>query len=88
MAAKKQTQDSLRLTILKQMVMLATSGFGLIAALAWNNVVQELVNTYIKPYLSRGSGLISLLLYAILITVLAVTFTYQLSKLVEKLEKR
>lgn len=82
------TENSLRLAILKQMVTLATSGFGLIAALSWNNVVQELVNTYIKPHLSSGSGIISLLLYAIAITTLAVTFTYQLSKLVEKLEKK
>ncbi len=72
--------------ILKQMVTLATSGFGLVAALAWNNVIQELVNDYIKPYLPQGSGLLSLLLYAILITALAVTITYQLTKLVEKLE--
>lgn len=71
--------------ILKQMVTLATSGFGLVAALAWNNVIQELVNNYIKPYLPNG-GLFSLLLYASLITILAVTVTYQLTKLVEKLE--
>ncbi|MBI4065373.1 hypothetical protein HY409_03320 [Candidatus Gottesmanbacteria bacterium] len=73
--------------ILKQMVTLATSGFGLVAALAWNNVIQEFVETQIKPYLPTGSGLISLFLYAIIITVLAVTLTYQLTKLVEKLEK-
>lgn len=71
--------------ILKQMVTLATSGFGLVAALAWNNVIQEVVNNYIKPYLPNG-GLLSLLLYATLITVLAVTVTYQLTKFVEKLE--
>ena len=72
--------------ILKQMVTLAASGFGLVAALAWNNVIQEVVNNYIKPYLAQGSGLLSLLLYALLITTLAVTVTYQLTKLVEKLE--
>ncbi|MDP1722224.1 MAG: DUF5654 family protein [Candidatus Gottesmanbacteria bacterium] len=72
--------------ILKQMVTLSASGFGLVAALAWNNVIQELVSNYIKPYLPNG-GLLSLLIYAILITMLAVTITYQLSKLVEKLEK-
>lgn len=69
------------------MVTLATSGFGLVAALAWNNVIQEFVNTEIKPYLPSGSGLLSLFIYAILITVLAVTITYQLTKLVEKLDK-
>ena len=71
--------------ILKQMVTLTTSGFGLVAALAWNNVIQEFVNTQIKPYLPAGSSLVSLFLYALVITVLAVTITYQLTKLVEKL---
>lgn len=69
------------------MVTLATSGFGLVAALAWNNVIQEFVNTEVKPYLPSGSGLLSLFLYALVVTILAVTVTYQLTKLVEKLDK-
>ncbi len=77
----------LHLAIVKQMITLSTSGFGLVAALAWNNVIQEFVNNYIKKYLDVGSGTISLLVYAILITILAVTITYQLGKLAEKLEK-
>ncbi len=86
-AQKASARKRLHIVILSQMVALSTSGFGLVAALAWNNVIQSLVNDFIKPYLPKGSGLISLLLYAILITVLAVTITYQLSKLTDKLEK-
>lgn len=82
----KITDSKLRLAILKQMVTLATSGFGLVAALAWNNVIQDLVNNYIKPYLPKGSSLFSLFLYAILITTLAVIVTYNLTKLIERLE--
>lgn len=77
----------LRVAIVKQMVTLTTSGFGLVAALAWNNVIQEFVNNYVKKYLEVGSGLVSLLLYAVLITILAVTVTYHLSSLQEKLEE-
>lgn len=76
----------LHVAILKQMVTLATSGFGLVAALAWNNVIQDLVNNHIKPYLPEGSSLLSLLFYAILVTVLAVMVTYNLTRVVEKLE--
>lgn len=76
----------LHLAILKQMVTLATAGFGLVAALAWNNVIQDLVNNYIKPYLPEGSSLLSLLLYAVLVTVLAVLVTYNLTRIVKKLE--
>ena len=81
---KNKKQRRLHLAILKQLVTLSTSGFGLVAALAWNNVIQEFVTTHIKPYLPSGSGLLSLFLYALLVTVLAVTVTYQLSKLTER----
>jgi hypothetical protein len=79
-------KQKIHLAILKQMVTLATSGFGLVAALAWNNVIQELVNNHIKPYLPLGSSLLSLFLYAIIITVLAVVITYNLLSLIQKLE--
>ncbi len=69
------------------MLVLATSGFGLVAALAWNAAIQELVTTYLKPYLPRGGGFISLLVYAVLVTVIAVIVTLNLSKLIEQLEK-
>ena len=84
--AQSKSNTQLHLAILKQMVTLATSGFGLVAALAWNGVIQELVNNHIKPYLPKGSGLLSLLIYAILITTLAVVVTYNLTRIVEKLE--
>lgn len=87
MAGKNSNPKRLHLAVVKQMIALTTSAFGLVAALAWNNVIQEFVNNYIKRYLDVGSGLISLLIYAILITILAVTITYQLTKIVEKLEK-
>lgn len=87
MPIKNPNKKKLQVEVVRQMITLATSGFGLVAALAWNNVIQEFVNNYIKKYLDVGSGLISLLIYAILITALAVTVTYQLSKLAEKLEK-
>ncbi len=82
-----ETKKQLHIAVLKQMVTLATGGFGLVAALAWNNVIQELVNNHIKPFLPKGSGLISLFIYAVLVTTLAVVITLNLSKLIEKLEK-
>jgi hypothetical protein len=59
---------------------LVTSGFGLVSALAWNELIKETVNIYIKPYFGASSGLISLFVYALLVTALAVFITYQLSK--------
>lgn len=66
------------------MLTLATSGLGLVAALAWNNLIQELVSQYIEPLVGGASGIFSLLIYAVVVTVLAVVVTYNLSKLVKK----
>lgn len=85
---QKSTHErkKLHIELVKQMLTLATSGFGLVAALAWNNLIQEFVNGYVKRWLPDGSGILYLLLYAVVITVMAVTITFQLSKLIQKLQ--
>lgn len=82
---KKAKQKKLHTELVKQMLTLATSGFGLVAALAWNSLIQEFVNSYVKKFLPDGSGIVSLLIYALVVTALAVFVTYQLSKLSEKI---
>jgi len=89
--AEKQTptekQKQIHIEVVKQMLTLATSGFGLVAALAWNSVIQEFVNSYIKKWLPDNSGVLSLLIYAVIVTMLAVIITLQLSRVVAKLEE-
>lgn len=77
----------LPVAVVKQMLSLTTSGFGLVAALAWNELVKETINTYIKPYLPESSKIISLFLYAVIVTILALVVTLQLTKLQQTLEK-
>ena len=85
MVTKKQ--KDLKVEIVRQMLTLATSGFGLVAALAWNTLIQEFVKVYIKRWIPGGdTGIISMAIYAVLITVLAVFITVQLSKLLQKFE--
>ena len=79
-----QSAKELPQAVIKQMTALATSGFGLVAALAWNNVIKETVEVYIKPLIGDASGLASLVIYAIVITILAILVTFQLSRLEEK----
>lgn len=76
----------LHIEVVRQILTLATSGFGLVAALAWNSVVQEFVNSYVKQWIPHSGGIISLLIYAILITTLAVFVTVQLSRFLRTLE--
>ena len=81
MATKTQKKKRLHTEIVRQMLTLATSGFGLVAALAWNNLIQEFVNNYVRKWIpGKEGGIISLFVYALLITSLAVFVTYQLSK--------
>jgi hypothetical protein len=85
-AIKKAIQEAhaVRKEFVKKTLDLTTSGFGLVAALAWNEVIKETVNNYIRPLFGKESGLISLIIYAIAITFLAVLVTYNLSKLSKK----
>lgn len=83
-----QAEKSFHRELLEQLLQLATAGFGLAAALAWNETVKTIIEEYIKPYAAVGSGLISQILYALIITLLAVAITYQLTKLSQKFGKK
>lgn len=69
--------------LIQQLVTLSTSAFGLAAALAWNETIQQVVKEFIEPRLP-GSGLLSKFIYAALVTLLAVIITFQLSRLASK----
>ncbi len=84
---KVAPKKRLPLEVVTQMLTLATSGFGLVAALAWNSLIQEIVNNYVKRFLPAGSGVTSLFIYAGVVTVLAVFVTLQLAKIKEHLER-
>ncbi len=78
----------LQIAILKQMLVLATGGFGIAAALAWNDLIKNLIEVYVKPYVSKGSGITATLIYAVAITVIAVFVTLQLGRILGKLEEK
>lgn len=72
--------------LVTQMVTLATSGFGLVSALAWNSAIQGFVKEYIQKYFPN-SAVWSQFIYAILITILAVLITYNLSRIAAHLSE-
>lgn len=69
-------KTGLRSEFLKTMTALATAGFGLVAALAWNEAIKHFIDHFIKA----GSGFVSKLIYALVVTFLAVVVTYLLGK--------
>lgn len=84
----KEEDQKFHVELAKQMLTLATAAFGLVAALAWNQFIQEFVNTYIKKWFDGGGKLLSMGIYAIIVTVLAVLVTWELSKIVRKFEEK
>lgn len=84
----KENLNKLHVEIMTQILTLATAGFGLVSALAWNSLIQEFVNTYVKKWLPGGGKITSLAIYAVVVTALAVFVTYQLSKVLRRLEAK
>ncbi len=82
MVEKKETpkERGIRERTTSELIKLMTASFGLVAALAWNQVAQEFVNSYVKPLFGQQSGLISLLIYAVSITIFVVTVTFFLGR--------
>jgi hypothetical protein len=76
------------LAIVTNVVVLATSGFGLVVALAWNEAIKGAVETYIDPLLGEQNGVISLFIYATVMTLLAVLVTMQLARIQKTLEHK
>ncbi|MDE2483243.1 MAG: hypothetical protein KGN02_13780 [bacterium] len=62
------------------MISLATVAFGLIAAGAWNKLIADVIAVFLKP----GSGVVAELIYAVLVTILAIVVVNSLGKLAER----
>ena len=65
------------------MIGLATIAFGLIAAGAWNKFISDLIAIFLKP----GSGVFAELIYAVIVTVIAILVVQNLAKLAERTER-
>lgn len=76
-------EPSLHLDVLEQTQRLATASLGLVAALAWNDAIQSLFH----ELFGTQSGLVAKFLYALLVTILVVTVTVRLSKLITRLKR-
>lgn len=88
MAALKTSNNKFTIEIVRQMLTLATAGFGLVAALAWNSLIQAFMEEYVKVWLPAGGKITSQLIYAVIVTALAVIVTFQLSKILNRLESK
>ena len=79
-----QAEKSLKIEILEKMTDLATAGFGLVAALAWNDAIKLFFETVFQ----KTGGIIAQFAYAIIITVIIVIITLKLGKITDLAKKQ
>lgn len=63
--------------VMQTIATLMTTAFGLIAALAWNETIKAIIAMFVP----KGSGVTGLLIYAILITIIAVVATLLIARM-------
>jgi hypothetical protein len=76
----KEQADEVRTRVAGTISTLMTVAFGLIAALAWNDAIKAIIATV----LPKGNGITGLLIYAILITIIAVVATILIARALGK----
>lgn len=69
---------------LDKIIQFVNAAFALVAGLAWNTAIQNLINRYIAP----GDGLKSQFLYAGIVTTIAVLVTVYLAKFHDRIIAR
>ncbi len=68
--------------IVEKLSIFITSAFGLVAALAWNSAIQLIFTSIF----GTAGGLLYMLLYAFLVTIIAVVVTIWIGKIAEKIK--
>jgi hypothetical protein len=67
----KYMSDDIKVQMLKTTGTLITTAFALVAGLAWNSAITKIINTFLQ----KSSAVTGLLIYAIVVTVIAVVIT-------------
>lgn len=71
-----EKSDAFKVQLLETFASLITAAFGLVAALAWNEAIKEAV----LAVFGTNDNLMGLLVYAIIVTVLAVIMTLLIAR--------
>jgi hypothetical protein len=76
----KNQAEEVKGQVMQTIATLMTTAFGLIAALAWNETIKAIILTYIP----KGDGITGLLIYAVIITIIAVVATIIIGRAIAK----
>ena len=80
---REKISITLKKEFFERFATLITGAFTFVAALAWNEAIQSII----RRYISSGRGILSQLVYAILVTLIAILAIMQINSVNTKLEK-
>jgi uncharacterized membrane protein YidH (DUF202 family) len=66
--------------VLEKLLILITTAFGLVAALAWNDTIKAIF----RHFFGTSDTIAVMLLYAIMVSIIAVLVVIQLGKIAER----
>jgi len=69
--------------VIDKIAALVTAAFGLVAALAWNGAILAIF----KKIFGTAEGILSMIIYAVVVTIIAVLATIWVGKAAEKSKK-
>ena len=67
--------------IMENMLILITTAFAFVACLAWNETIQK----FIEEFYTAGGAVTGLLIYAVIVTIVAVVVTVLLARIAGKM---
>ena len=74
----------MQLDVIQKISALLTAAFGLVAALAWNGAIQ----TIFKEIFGDSSTILAMLIYAVVVTIIAVFVTIRIGKTEAKIREQ
>lgn len=81
--ADESKEESLKVQILDKIAALVTAAFGLVAALAWNGAILAIF----KEFFGEADSIGPMVIYAIVVTIIAVILTIVVAKAVTNAKK-
>lgn len=73
-----------RIELIEKLSTLITAAFGLVAALAWNSAMQNIFDRFF----GKTDTLIAQIIYAIIVTIIAVYLTFLIGRLKSSITER
>lgn len=79
----RRSMKKIKIEFLKTITKMVSAAFAMVAALAWNTAISEII----KKYLKQGNTLMSWLIYAMIVTLVAVLVGFYLSRVSSKIKE-